>query len=130
MLFRLKKDNIILDKPFGWNIEGKIVKFNIKCKNIPKSVKITILTAENEVLFNETIVKTNTNIYPINIIKNEGVVEAGEEFLIDEELHRDYYYVFGLVGVNIKGLQEGERIDNISIFYESEQGAKSTPGFT
>lgn len=137
MIKKHKRNNIITNEVFGWNFQGKVVKINIKAKVVPEQAFIEVLTEEREILASQIISQRNTNIYPINKIEEEfepieeemievltlngQVIEISETVQgepIINQTGQDYYYVSGNLAFRITGLQEGESINSVSVFYE------------
>ena len=96
----IKKNGVyVLEK-----ITGKIQKIFIDCgDNIPSNITLTFYTMESEIIFKTPIEISQMLLYPYNYITNQ---QRGMEF-----------YSWGDLIVEVEGLQEGQIIDRISIFY-------------
>ena len=100
MVIKIKnKDRIITDGASGVSkIVGKLVKVVITAKT---QAEIQLYSDDGELIFNGVGFEGKSIIYPINI-----------------ETNSDYFYITGSIIIIVKGLEEGNAIENIKFVYE------------
>ena len=106
MIQRIKWTDILQDQEKGFKVEGEIKKICIKTKEDLSNVFINIRTSDYEQLFSG-YVKEGQIIYPRIVVNEENVISTHDVI------------VFGAVGIQISGMQEGQRVDEILIFYDT-----------
>lgn len=85
-------------------IVGHIKKILIHCKNPRHSISLKFVTMEGETIYSYSLDQETTVLYPWNFIDVQG---RGCE-----------YYSNGDLFVEVEGLQDGEQIEQVSLFYQ------------
>jgi len=109
MIKLIKEDNITSNIEKFVRCEGMILKINIKSKIPLPNVVVQIENEDNEILFMGMLENKNMNIYPIHEIVQGDIYKV------------DKFYSFGDIGLKVSGLEEGQVIDSIKLFYEYTQ---------
>ena len=92
-------------------VDGKIIKILIKSSIRLPNVSVDINTMDGENIFSALGLLEGVLIdYPMNVIRVMKDNFDGE--------HLDYYYSKHALNVHISGLEEGQRIDDIVIYYK------------
>ena len=92
-------------------VTGKILKVAIKSNVQLFDTRVRIITNEYEEIVNHRL-ENVFNLYKpfyVNVF----------EQVSNEQRWVDYFYSDGPLGLEVTGLQEGEKIDFIKIFYEN-----------
>ena len=88
-------------------VNGEILKIVAMCSDALKNVKIKITTNDDETLCEDYVQDIFTKFYPKNTIT------ISQEFM-----HLDNYFVAGSLYLEIEGLGDNEKIENIAIYYK------------
>lgn len=87
-------------------INGEIVKVVVFTDTVLKNVKIKLSSLDGEVLCDDYLQDIITRFYPKNTIS-----------VSQEQTHIENYNIAGPLLLNVEGLGDGEKIDNIVIYY-------------
>lgn len=123
-MLKVKKfNNVLNDSEKYVNIKGKILKICVSCDNLSPNINLLIQTSEKETLFNSNLHDKYMIVYPVNVITRNEVIRKRimeEDYYYTENtpLMHDYFYSYGSVGFRFTGIEQGQVVREVKIFYE------------